>query len=232
MTHAPPRRLRAPLLLIALMLALVAAVHPSDAAAKRKPSCTRGGATLEAADGATRVVRAKGKLRGGETRHENLYACWAKTGRRVKVAEELDFGADSRTDSSVEIVQGRYVGVMLNQMGGQTERITARIYDARTGRLLHTSKTCDAIQRGDRSGVDDVAFLEGGGMAMACDRLLLYRTAGAPLELIEPEGTAVWQLAVTRHSLNSVPRLFWAVSDGAGGFVARSMLLLPRVSGD
>ena len=54
MTVRTPRRLAAALLL-PIVAALAASAHP--AAAAKKPSCLRGGATLEASSGAVRIVR-------------------------------------------------------------------------------------------------------------------------------------------------------------------------------
>ena len=204
----------APLAVAALTL-FAAAGPPAEAAKAR--SCTRGGATLEAAAGGVRVVRVAAKKQSTfETRREHLLACWTKTGRRIVVSREVDHGDDNRASTRVEIVDGRYVGVREHNEGGVSESIQARVYDVRKSKLLHTSKECD-FSRGDMGGVDDVAFLEGGGMAMTCDRLLLYRKAGSALETLEPAGTNVRQIGVSRYSHGFGARLFWTVATGEFG---------------
>jgi hypothetical protein len=137
---------------------------------------------------------------------------------------ETDLGDDNRARSAIEIVGDRYVGVVAVNEGGVSISQVARMYDARTRRLLHDSKPCEAVDQGDFSGVSDVAFLEDGGMAMACRRLLLHRGTGAALEVLEPEGTFVTQLAASRYSEGFQQRLFWSVlPQGATEPVARSI---------
>lgn len=199
----------------AAVAVLAAPALPAGAATSK--SCTRGGARLIAAEGQTRVVRLKVKRQGTqETRREHVLACWVKTGRRTTVAREVDHGDDNRARTRVEINDGRYVGVRRHNEGGVSESIQAAVYDARTGRKRHDSAACDKVEQGDFGGVYDVAFTERGGMAMACNRLLLYRKAGSQLETIEPAGAQVRQLAVSRYSHHFGQRLFWTVGEGDG----------------
>lgn len=199
--------------IVALLVALTLGDAAADAAAKK--ACLRGKAKLEATSGDVRVVRVKAKKTSSQqTRHEKLLACWAKTGKRIVINEESDFGLDNIARTKVEIVEGRYVGVRAENEGGVSMSIVARVYDARTSKLLHTSKACDELDRGEFAGVDDVAFLDGGGMAMACNRLYLYRRADSALETLEPAGTDVRQLGVSRYSYGFWQRLFWVVGNG------------------
>src|SRR3954467_4045620 len=104
----------------ALLAALLAAflLVPATAGAKA-PSCTRGGAKLEVASGDVRVVRRELKTQSAqETRREALSACWAPTGRRFRIATEQDFGEDLVSRTDIEIVDRRYVGVVLTGEGG------------------------------------------------------------------------------------------------------------------
>jgi hypothetical protein len=93
---------------------------------------------------------------------------------------------------------------------------SARVYDARTRKLLHDTAACDELDRGDYTGPDDVAFLDGGGLAFACSQLILYKGAKGTAQQLEPLGTDVRQIAVSRHSSGFTQRLFWTVGDGVG----------------
>ena len=209
-----------------LTLLAVLMLATSSAGAAKPGSCTRGHATLEAASGPVRVVRTTAKRQSGhETRREHLLACWARTGRRFVINREVDFGLDNIARSQVEIVDRRYVGVVAQNEGGVSESLQARVYDVRAGRLLHTSKACEAGDTDDHVGVDDVAFLDGGGMAMACRKLLLYRHAGSALETLEPQGTWVRQVAVSEDSFGFGPRLFWVVGGEGNAETTKSIAL-------
>jgi hypothetical protein len=206
-----------------LMLALGLSAQP--AAAAKKKSCLRGGAKLEAFSGKTVVVRVKAKKRSEqETRRENLLACWSTTGKRVKVADEVDFGLDNIASSQIEIVQGRYVGVIETNEGGVSLGVQARVFDARARKKLHDSAICDKVDQGDFGGVDDVAFLEGGGMAMSCRQLIVFRNAGSAAEAIEPAGTDVRQIGVSHNTRGFGQRLFWTVAS-ADGETTKSLVL-------
>jgi hypothetical protein len=205
------------------VMALAVSAQPAPAA--KKPSCTRGGAKLVAADGPVRVVRDKvRKQSSSETRREHVYACWAPTGRRITIAREIDNGLDNVARTRVEIVDERFVGVRAHNEGGVSEAIAARVYDVRTRKLVNDSSACDGVDQGDFSGAHDVAFLPKGGLAIACRQLILYRSAGAEAEQLEPLGTDVRQLAVTRHSHFFTGRLFWTVGNGDES-IARSLSL-------
>jgi hypothetical protein len=210
---------RSPALLIAAALALAAILlsfAPAPADAAKRKNCLRNGATLEAASKGVAVVRVKLEPSMGRTRHENLLACWTKTGKRTKMVEEIDHGLDNIARTTVEIVDNRYVGVIAHNEGGISESRVARVYDAKRGKVLHTSEECEKVDQVDFNGVTDVAFLSGGGMAMACRQLVLYRRAGSEAELIEPAGTWVTQLAVARYSHGFGARLFWTVQTESG----------------
>ena len=208
---------------LALTLLAVLALGAPSAEAAGKRSCLRGNAKLEASSGATRVVRAKAPRQSAqETRREHLFACWTKTGRRVVVNREVDFGLDNIARTRIQIVDGRYVGVVAHNEGGVSESLQSRVYDARTGKLLHTSKACEAGDTDDHVGIDDVAFLDGGGMAMACMKLLLFRRAGSAMETLEPQGTWVRQVGVSHYSFGFGQRLFWDVGLDGDTTVTRS----------
>jgi hypothetical protein len=204
-------------LLAALAAAVVTsliAVVPAALSTHRPPSCLRDGARLVAAEGNVRVVRVKTRRPARATRSESLLACWAPTGRRGTVVRELDFGDDLRTRSVIEIVDGRYVGAIVDYEGGVTETIRAHVYDARNRRKVHDSRPCD-FERGDFTGTDDVAFLPRGGMAFACSRLVMFKDASSTtLQTLEPAGTDVRNLAVGRFSRGFSPRLYWSVFTG------------------
>jgi hypothetical protein len=157
-----PRRL-IPAALIATLLI------PAAAADAKAPSCTRGGATLEEASGNVRVVRRELKTQSAqETRREGLSACWAPTGKRFRIATERDFGDDLRSSTRVEIVDERYVGVVLTGEGGVSIGVNASVFDARKAKRLHSSSPRCDTDDDDFRGPDDVAFLPKGGMACRC----------------------------------------------------------------
>ena len=213
------------LLLPAVLAALAGVVAVSDAA--KPPSCLRGGAALVAADGPVRVVRIARKPGFQRTRVDSIVACWAPTGRRATVFREEDFGDDLRTTSRVEIVDRRWVGALIRYEGGVSESLKALVFDARGLKQVHESRACNG-ERGDRSGVDDAAFLPGGGLAFSCNQLFLFRTAAGdtPTEL-EPAGTDVRNLAVATNHADFRDRLYWTVATGPTGdtLTAKSLAL-------
>jgi len=189
---------------------------PAATADAKPPSCTRGGATLEAASGKVRVVRRELKTQSRqETRREGLSACWAPTGKRFRIATEQDFGDDLRSRTHVEIVDGRYVGVVLTGEGGVSIGVTASVFDARKAQRLHRSTLCDADDD-DFRGPDDVAFLPRGGMAFACGALYLFRTAATKTaQQLEPAGAGARSLGLAANSDSFVDRLYWTLGDGS-----------------
>jgi hypothetical protein len=207
MTVGNRRRIAAAIFTAALSAGVLGGAGSGVAVAATK-SCFRGGAKLEAAAGGTVVVRLKARRTQGQTRHENLLACWVKTGLRVTIAEEVDHGLDNIARTDIEIVEGRYVGVLEENEGGVSISRQARVYDARGRRLVHDSKACD---RGDLHGVDDVVFLDDGGMAMSCGQLLLFRRAGSAIETLEPAGTDVRQLGASHGTEGFGQRMFWTI---------------------
>jgi hypothetical protein len=209
---------------IVVAAALLAGGVPAGAA--KKPSCMRGQAKLVASSGDVRVVRVTVKKRSKqETRRQHVLACWTKTGKRVTVNTEVDFGLDNIARTAVQIVGDRYVGVVAQNEGGVSESLQSRVYDARTQKLLHDSKACEEGDTDDHVGVDDVAFLDGGGMAMACNKLLVFRKAASEMETLEPEGTWVQQLGVSHYSFGSGQRLFWVISDKEFNTTTKSIAL-------
>ena len=88
-----------------------------------------------------RVVRRRLARRDGITWHERA-ACWKATGRRSRLDVEEEDGADIITEVSVEVVNDRYVGVVTDEYILLDEIHRAANYDAKTGRRLHTTRTC------------------------------------------------------------------------------------------
>src|SRR4051794_14192544 len=146
-------------------LALTLLLAPA-AEAKAK-SCTRDGATLEAAAGKVRVVSRKLKLRMNETRREALLVCWTSTGDRKRMLIEQDVGEDLITRVRIVINDERYVGLDVEFEGGASESTTAAVWDAKKQKKLHTSKRCDQVDQGDFSGPEDAEFLPKGGLAFS-----------------------------------------------------------------
>ena len=122
----------------------VLAVVPSAAHAAPK-SCTREGAKLLAAAGGTRVVSVREKARNAETRRDRIYGCWTASGRRFTLFLQRDFGLDLIERADIEIVDGRYIGVVRDFEGGVSESRTAATWDAQKHVALRNSKPCDAV---------------------------------------------------------------------------------------
>jgi len=115
----------------------------------------------------------------------------------------------------VEIVDGRYVGVVLTGEGGVSIGVTASVFDARRAQRLHRSTACDADDD-DFRGPDDVAFLPRGGMAFACGALYLFRTAATKTaQQLEPAGAGARSLGLAANSDSFVDRLYWTLGDGS-----------------
>ncbi|HEV2770501.1 MAG TPA: hypothetical protein VGV40_09990 [Solirubrobacteraceae bacterium] len=200
---------------VAAALLVTAAVAALTAAAPaRAPSCLRAGAKLIAADGPVRVVRIARPTTSQRTRIDSIVACWAPTGQRATIIREEDFGDDLRTSTRIEPVGGRWVGVIVHYEGGVSESRKAIVFDARRRQRVHDSRACDG-ERGDRSGIDDAAFLPDGGLAFSCYRLLVFADwrTGTPREL-EPPGSDVRNLAVARHHEDFQARLYWTLVAG------------------
>jgi hypothetical protein len=198
-------------LLAAAALAAAAVAGPAPAAGATVKSCLRDGARLVAAQGSVRVVRISERRARNETRRERVYGCWTTTGRRFTIALERDFGLDLLHRTAIEIVDGRYVGATEDFEGGTSASARAAVWDARTARRLHDSAPCD-VDRGDFTGVDDVAYLSRGGMAYACGRLRIADAAGD--RELEPAGTDVRNLAVSRNARSFRDKLYWTVAIG------------------
>jgi hypothetical protein len=193
-----------PLSAIASLIAALAVATPAQAA----PSCTRGGAKLLIASGNTRVVSVKEKAQNNETRRSRLYGCWTTTGRRFTLFVERDFGADLIERAHIEIVDGRYIGVIRSFEGGVSEAQSAGTWDAQKHVALRNSAPCDKVSTGDFSGVDDAVFFRNGGMAYSCNGSLRIADAKGDRE-IEPQGAKVAHLAVSANSHNFIPQLLY-----------------------
>ena len=203
------RRLLPTALLAALLL-------PAAAADAKAPSCTRGGATLEQASGKVRVVSRELKTQSEqETRREAISACWAPTGKRFRIATERDFGDDLRSSTRVEIVDERYVGVVLTGEGGVSIGVRASVFDARRATRLHSSSPRCDDDDDDFRGPDDVAFLPDGGMAFTCGPLWIFRNAAQRTATqLEPAGAGARSLGLAAVSDAFIDVLYWTLRDG------------------
>ena len=195
---------------------LAALLIPAGAADAKAPSCTRGGATLEQADGKVRIVRREFKTSGQETRREGVSACWAPTGKRFRIATERDFGDDLRTRTRIEIVDERYVGVVETGEGGVSIGVVASIFDARKAKRLHSSSPrCDA-DNDDFRGPDDAVFLPNGGMAFTCGPLWFFKTgAQKKATQLEPATAGARSLGLAYGSDSFIDRFYWTLGDGS-----------------
>ena len=155
-----------------LRVALLAIASPAQ---PRSKSCQREGATLLAASGNARVVSVKEKAQNSETRRVRLYGCWTTTGRRFTLFLQRDFGLDLIERAHIEIVDGRYIGIIRDFEGGVSESQTAATWDASKHVAVRNSKPCDEVSSGDFSGVEDAVFFRNGGLAYSCNG-----TCGSP----------------------------------------------------
>src|SRR3954452_503935 len=190
---------------IAALTAVLAVAAPAQAA---PPSCQRDGARLLAASGNARVVSIKERPQGSETRHDHIYGCWTTTGRRFTLFVERNFGLDLIERARIEIVGGRYIGVIREFEGGVSDSQTAGTWDAQRHVAVRNSKPCDEVSTGDFSGIDDAVFYRNGGMAYSCNGNLRLTDGEGDHEL-EPQDAKVSQLAVSANSHSFGERLYY-----------------------
>lgn len=195
---------------IAVTASLIALSALAPAAAHAAPkSCTRDGGKLLAASGSARVVSVREKAQNSESRRDRLYGCWTSTGRRFTLFLQRDFGLDLIERAKIEIVDGRYIGVIRIFEGGVSESRTAATWDARKRVAVRNSNPCDEVSTPDFSGVEDAVFFKGGGLAYSCAGGLRISDNKGDREL-EPAGADVSRLAVGADNRNFGPRLYWA----------------------
>ncbi len=197
-----------PIAIVASLIAFLAVAAPAEAA----KSCQREGAKLLAADGRVRVVSVKERAQNSETRRDRIYGCWTTTGRRFTMFLQRDFGLDLISRAQFEIVDGRYIGVIQQFEGGVSESLTAGTWDAQNHRAVHDSKPCDEVSAGDTYGVLDAVFFRGGGMAYTCWGHVHLADGQGDREL-EPAGTRVTQLGISRNGHGTAERLYYMVDD-------------------
>jgi hypothetical protein len=195
--------------LTSILAVLAVAAAPAHAAT---PSCQREGATLLAASGKVRVVSVKEKPQNAETRRDRLYGCWTTTGRRFTLFVARDFGLDSIERDHFEIIDGRYIGALRDFEGGASESRIAASFDAQKHKAVFNTKPCDEVSAGDFSGVDDAVFFRNGGIAYTCFKQARIVDGKGDREL-EPAGTVVTSLAVSRNSNSFTERLFYLAND-------------------
>src|SRR3954470_3639514 len=198
-----------PLVALTSVLALLAVAAPAQAAT---PSCTRSGAKLLAADGRVRVVSVKEKAQNSETRRDRIYGCWTTTGRRFTLFQSRDFGLDSIERDHFEILDGRYIGAIRDFEGGVSESRVAATFDAQKHVAVHDTKPCDEVSSCDFSGVEDAVFFHGGGIAYTCWQKS-HIVDGKGDRLLEPDGTRVADLAVSRNHFGFGERLYYSLND-------------------
>ena len=197
----------------ALTLALIALAVPSLAEGAASPkSCQREGATLLAASGKVRVVSVKEKPQNSETRRDRIYGCWTSTGRRFTLFQSRDFGLDSIERDHFEIIDGRYIGAIRTFEGGVSESRVANTWDAQKHVAVRDTEPCNEVSSGDFSGVEDAVFFHSGGIAYTCwqqSRIV----DGKGDRVLEPNGTRVTQLAVSKNSTAYGERLYYTVNE-------------------
>jgi hypothetical protein len=201
-------RMTRPIAVLTSIIALLAVAAPAHAAPK---SCQREGGKLLAASGSARVVAVRERAQNSETRRDRIYGCWTSTGRRFTLFHQRDFGLDLIERADIEIVGGRYIGIIRHFEGGVSESRTAATWDAQRHRKVHDSKPCDGVSSGDFSGVEDAVFFRNGGIAYACGRLRIVDSRGD--RELEPAGTQVRHLAVSANTHGFGERLYWTVGD-------------------
>jgi hypothetical protein len=191
--------------LLISLAALAAVATPAQAAAK---SCSRDGATLLDAGGKARVVSVKEKPQHSETRRVRIYGCWTSTGRRFTMFEARDFGLDEIERDSIQIIGGRFIGVVREFEGGASESQTAASWDAQKHVARFDTKPCDSVDAGDFSGVEEAVFTPTGGIAYTCGQLRVADGHGD--RQLAPPGTIIQGLAFAGT------RLYWSVFDSTG----------------
>jgi hypothetical protein len=195
-----------------LIAALTLLAFTAPAASAAPKSCTRDGGKLLAADGSVRVVSVKEKPQNAETRRDRIYGCWTATGRRFTLFEARDFGLDSIERDTYEIVDGRYIGAIRHFENGASEGRSAATYDAQKHTAVFSTKPCDEVSSGDFTGVEDVAFFEGGGIAYTCWQRS-HIVDGKGDRALEPDGTRVTGLAISHNRWGYGERLYYTVND-------------------
>ena len=195
-----------PLIAALTSVALIAIAAPAAQAAT--PSCTRDGGRLLAAGGSVRVVSVKEKAQNSETRRDRIYGCWTTTGRRFTLFLQRDFGLDLIERAHIEIVDGRYIGVIRDFEGGVSESQTAATWDASKHVAVRNSKPCDEVSSGDFSGVEDAVFFRNDGLAYSYNGSLRISDNKGDREL-EPVGAKVSQLAVAANARGFGARLYY-----------------------
>jgi hypothetical protein len=191
---------------------ILAALALSASAAEAAPNCSRGGGKVVAASAKVRVISIPNKPRNQESRRDRILGCRVATGKRFELFFARDFGLDLIERDDYEIVDERYIGVIRDFEGGVSESRTAATYDTFTRKKLRNSGSCDSVDTGDFSGVEDAAFLPRGGLAYACGRLRISDSKGD--RELEPPGTDVRNLAVSFNTRGFNSRLYWVVVTG------------------
>ena len=195
---------------IAIAASLIALFAVAPAAAQAAPkSCQREGARLLAASGSTRVVAVKEKAQNSETRRDRIYGCWTATGRRFTLFLQRDFGLDLIERADIEIVDGRYIGIIRDFEGGVSESRTAATWDAQKHVAVRNSKPCDEVSTGDFSGVEDAVFFR-----KRRSRLLVQRRPADLRQQGRPRAGAAGRegrsaRGVGANNRGFGPRLYW-----------------------
>ena len=195
-----------------LLTSLVSLLIIAPAAHAAAPSCTRDGGRLPASGGSVRIVSVKEKPQHSETRRDRVYGCWTSTGRRFTLFQSRDFGLDSIERDHYEILDGRYIGAIREFEGGVSESRIAATWDAQKHVAVRNTKPCDEVTSGDFYGVEDAVFFHGGGIAYTSWQQSRIVDGKGDRQL-EPTGTRVSQLAVSKNAHGFGERLYYTVND-------------------
>jgi hypothetical protein len=188
---------------LAAVVAQTAAATPAHAAAR---SCTRGGATTIAVDGAESVVAVKATPVDGYLT-DKLYACSASTGKRVYLFSSTLRDGDRTERDTFTFIDDRHIGVTVSIAFGIGSTYAAAVYDPKSGKRTQTTGPCNRYALSDTdSGPDEVVFLPGGGIAYTCGRLRIADGHGD--RELEPAGSDVSHLAYGNG------RLYWTLRTG------------------
>ena len=93
-----------------------------------------------------------------------------------------------------------------------SESRVANTWDAQKHVAVRDTKPCDEVSCGDFYGVEDAAFFHGGGIAYTCWRQSHIVDVKGD-RVLEPDGTRVSELAVSRNAHGFGEHLYYTVDD-------------------
>ena len=193
-----------PIAFVTSLVALFAIASPAQAAPK---SCQREGATLLAASGKSACRQRQGE--GPELRDPPRAPLRLLDHDRPPLHALPAARLRPRPDRArhIEIVDGRYIGIIRDFEGGVSESQTAGDLGRSKHVAVRNSKPCDEVSSGDFSGVEDAVFFRNGGLAYSCNGSLRSPTATATASSSRRrEGL---QLAVAANARGFGARLYY-----------------------